>query len=122
MNLAQAILVSCTLGGYVSAKEIAKEYPNIAYGSEQGPKRNPSYTKKGPGRRFAGAREQLERNPLLKAWRNALALAKAEGYGQLVIGAPYNVMMPNDQIVIRNGAAWVRNGTTGGNRTKVVVA
>lgn len=100
MNAAQTIQFLC-----------GQDHSVIVFnsGPQWGARRNPSYTKKGPGRRFAGRRAQIEAHPYVKRLRKAWALVQHPSHltATMCKGAPYGVMLREDRVGIRDGVAYI---------------
>jgi hypothetical protein len=72
-------------------------------------KRNPSYTKKGPGRRFAGRHAQIMKHPVVKRYFAAQAIAQKEG-GAYCPGAPCAWLLKEyDKVAMREGVVYIKS-------------
>lgn len=123
LNIAQSVLMACSYGAPYAALDIEAAARNGEADKFSGPRHNASFTKKGPGRRFAGRKAQAERHPVTLRYHKAHAKAVREGYGTICNGAPYGVMLPEDQVRMRDGVVYIQaDGHRHRNFGKVRVA
>lgn len=107
LNITQSVLMACSYGAPYAALDIEAAARNGEADKYSGPRRNASFTKKGPGRRFAGRKAQAERHPVTRRYRKAHAQAIRDGHGAICAGAPYGVMLPKDRVRTRDGMVYI---------------